>query len=462
MVSTPVRRGGRRWAPVVARNRTDVILVGLDAVVLVLIAVLANGDEGTRGRLIGIAGVVVTLVALDMAGLYRARLTLSALDDLPRLAGWSVITSGVLFTVARPGVHITRAAVYAGLVFLALFAVRLMYFAFARHRRRTSSKYRMPTAVLGGGLVAVELIESTRSRPELGLDIVLAVSDDPMPELSGAGVPIEGNIAEIRSKVKAHGISTLLVAFSSTPDSRLVAPLRECDELDCEIFIVPRLFEFVSLTGDMDRIHTIPLVRMRRDALRTWYWKVKRVFDVTVVSISLILLSPVLATVAAAVYLSDPSAPIIFRQQRIGRGGRLFDVLKFRSMRPVPEQASDHEWQPSAEDRIGTLGRFIRKTSLDELPQLWNVLRGDMSIVGPRPERPHFVEQFEHSIPAYRDRHRVEVGLTGWAAIHGLRGDTSITDRALYDNFYIENWSVWLDIKIIIRTLGAVLRGTGS
>ncbi len=131
-------------------------------------------------------------------------------------------------------------------------------------------------------------------------------------------------------------------------------------------------------------------------------------------------------------------------------------------MRPVASTTSDSEWQPSQRDRIGPVGRFIRKTSLDELPQLWNVFRGDMSIVGPRPERPHFVEQFESSVPSYRDRHRVPAGLTGWAAINGLRGDTSITDRAIYDNFYIENWSVWLDIKIIVRTVGTVLRGTGG
>jgi exopolysaccharide biosynthesis polyprenyl glycosylphosphotransferase len=462
MVSTPIRPGARRWTPVVVRNRTDVILVGLDAVVLTAIALLVNNDESTRGRVVGIVGVVITLLVLEMAGLYRARLTLSALDDLPRLAGWSIITSAALFAVSRPGVHIATATVYAVIVFAALFVVRVVYYAYARHRRRSSPTNRLRTAVLGGGVVAAELIASTRAHPELGLDIVLAVSDDPMPELSGTGITIEGGLVGIRDKVKAHKIHTLLVAFSSAPDSRLVTPLRECDELDCEIFIVPRLFEFVSLTRDMDRIHTIPLVRVRRDAIRTWYWKMKRVFDVTAVSLALLVFSPVLAVVALAVYMSDPGAPIIFRQARIGRGGELFDVLKFRSMRPVPEQASNSEWQPADADRIGRVGRIIRKTSLDELPQLWNVLRGDMSIVGPRPERPHFVQQFETSIPSYRDRHRVDVGLTGWAAVHGLRGDTSITDRAIYDNFYIENWSVWLDIKIIIRTMGAVIRGTGS
>ncbi|MCY1658658.1 sugar transferase [Dietzia sp. SL131] len=129
-------------------------------------------------------------------------------------------------------------------------------------------------------------------------------------------------------------------------------------------------------------------------------------------------------------------------------------------MRPVDAEASDTAWHP--EDRISPLGRFLRTTSIDELPQLWNVVRGDMSLVGPRPERPHFVEQFAQTVPSYGDRHRVTAGLTGWAAVNGLRGDTSITDRALYDNFYIQNWSIWLDIKVLLLTVRAVVARTGA
>lgn len=460
MASTPVstRAGGQ----VLSRKRIDPVLFFIDVVALLAISVAINVDDGAWALTVGAVNAVVTVGVLEMAGFYRPRLTLSALDDLPRLAGWSIITSGVLFAISRQWVSHGKVAVYAAFVFAALLAVRVFYYAYVRRRRRASQANRLRAGLVGGGIVAVEIIESTRERPELGLDIAMAVSDDPMPELSGTGVPIETGVTAIKDLVVRNDLDAVVVAFSSFPDSRLVAPLRECDELDCEIFIVPRLFEMTTLTADMDRIHTIPLIRMRRDALRTWVWKVKRIFDFVVVVTGLVILSPLFAAVALAVYLTDTDAPIIFRQKRIGRGGRLFDVLKFRSMRPVDESASDREWQPSEEERIGRVGRFIRKTSLDELPQLWNVLRGDMSLVGPRPERPHFVEQFENSIPSYRDRHRVDVGLTGWAAIHGLRGDTSIEDRAIYDNFYIENWSVWLDIKILIRTVGSVLRGSGG
>ncbi|HQV17759.1 MAG TPA: exopolysaccharide biosynthesis polyprenyl glycosylphosphotransferase [Gordonia sp. (in: high G+C Gram-positive bacteria)] len=442
----------------VLRSRIDWLLLGLDATTMLVISVLVHLDEGGYAEAVGIVGVALTLVSLEVAGLYRSRLTLSALDDLPRLAAWSIISSGTVLAVARPGESITRTAAYATLVFVALFVVRTAYYIFVRRRRRRSPAVRMRAMVVGDGLVSVELIKNTRALPELGLDVVVAVSDSPMSELVDTRVRVEGGA--ILDKAVEHDIDIVLVSFGSAPDSRLVGPLRACDELDCEIFIVPRLYEFVSLTPTMDRIHTIPLVRVRRDALRTWYWKLKRVFDVTVVSLALAVLAIPMALVALGVFLSDPSAPILFRQRRIGRDGQLFDMLKFRSMRPATETASDSQWQPT--DRIYPLGKLMRKTSIDELPQLWNVLRGDMSIVGPRPERPHFVEQFESSVPRYGDRHRVDVGLTGWAAVHGLRGDTSISDRAAYDNFYIENWSVWLDIKIIVRTVGAVLRGSGS
>jgi lipopolysaccharide/colanic/teichoic acid biosynthesis glycosyltransferase len=142
--------------------------------------------------------------------------------------------------------------------------------------------------------------------------------------------------------------------------------------------------------------------------------------------------------------------------------GRHFQVLKFRSLRPATEAEGATTWNIAHDDRLSRAGKFLRQTSLDELPQLYNILRGDMSLVGPRPERPHFVSQFRSAYPSYEARHRVPSGLTGWAQVHGLRGDTSIADRARFDNYYIENWSLWLDLKIVLRTVGSVLRGAGG
>lgn len=449
-----------RW--VLARNKLDWRLPLLDLVVLLICEIVFGAEDRGVPIRVAMCAAIVTAVVFGAVGMYRTRLTLSALDQLPRLIGWSLVVCVFVFWLFAPGLTLGDSVLVglanAGLLFL----VRVFYYASVRDLRRRNAAWRMRTLIIGGGVVGREIVDIARSRPELGIDPVVALSQDPLPAFEETGLPIYSDIENIQRIVTDQGIDAVIVAFSRTPDSEFVAPLRECDSLDCEVYIVPRLYEFTPLSSDMDRIHTIPLIRVRRDALRTWHWKAKRTFDIVVVSVGLVLASPLMAGTALAVYLSDPKAPIIFRQQRIGKDGRLFDLMKFRSMRPVPAELSNVDWHPTDSDRIGPVGRVIRKTSLDELPQLWNVFRGDMSLVGPRPERPHFVNEFQTTVRSYRDRHRVNVGLTGWAAINGLRGDTSIEDRALYDNFYIENWSIWLDIKVMLLTVGAVLRGTGS
>ena len=201
-------------------------------------------------------------------------------------------------------------------------------------------------------------------------------------------------------------------------------------------------------------------MRLRRATYRSPAWRVKRVVDILVSGLAILVIAPLLLLLAAAVRL-DGGPGILFRQERVGVDGRHFDVLKFRSMRPVDDTESATNWSIAQDDRVSRLGRFLRMTSLDELPQLFNILRGDMSLVGPRPERPYFVDQFRGLYPSYEARHRVPSGLTGWAQVHGLRGDTSIADRARFDNYYIENWSLWLDLKIMLRTVSSVLRGAG-
>jgi exopolysaccharide biosynthesis polyprenyl glycosylphosphotransferase len=211
----------------------------------------------------------------------------------------------------------------------------------------------------------------------------------------------------------------------------------------------------------MDLVWGLPLVRLRRAAFRTFSWKLKRLVDIACSAFGLLALAPVLVVIAVAVRL-EVGPGIIFRQERVGLDGRAFDVMKFRTLRPVDETESATLWNIARDDRIGRVGRLLRATSLDELPQLWNILRGDMTIVGPRPERPHFVATFATTFPRYTARHRVPSGLTGWAQVHGLRGDTSIDDRARFDNYYIENWSLWADVKIILRTASTVLRRAGG
>nr|WP_308407674.1 sugar transferase [Streptomyces sp. RKAG337] len=183
--------------------------------------------------------------------------------------------------------------------------------------------------------------------------------------------------------------------------------------------------------------------------------------DALLAFLALLPAAPILALSALAVRLSDGPG-VLFRQERVGLDGRPFVLLKFRTLRPSDERESATRWNVSHDRRMSAVGHFLRRTSLDELPQLWNVLRGDMSLVGPRPERPYFVRQFSQTYPGYQERHRMPVGITGLAQIHGLRGDTSIEDRARFDNHYIESWSLWQDIRILLRTATALFRFGGS
>ncbi|MBL8927050.1 MAG: exopolysaccharide biosynthesis polyprenyl glycosylphosphotransferase, partial [Pseudonocardia sp.] len=228
----------------------------------------------------------------------------------------------------------------------------------------------------------------------------------------------------------------------------------------CDLLVVPRLHHFAMQTGSGDHIGSIPVYRVRTPNLGGWAHVVKRAFDIVTAGLALLLCAPIIGVCALAVRL-EGGPGVIFRQPRVGRDGVVFQCMKLRSMRPANERDSATTWSVATDNRVGPVGRFLRRTSLDELPQLWNILRGDMTLVGPRPERPHFVDRFSAEYDRYAHRHRVQAGLTGLAQVSGLRGDTSIADRARFDNYYIEHWSLWLDIKIVIRTFSEVLFARG-
>jgi exopolysaccharide biosynthesis polyprenyl glycosylphosphotransferase len=221
--------------------------------------------------------------------------------------------------------------------------------------------------------------------------------------------------------------------------------------------VLPRFFElgFGAKDNDVDVVWGYPLLRIRRNAMRLSPRVAKRLFDVCVAGFMLVLCSPLYGVLALGVKISS-AGPVFFRQSRVGKRGKIVKVLKFRSMRVNGD--SDTQWDVTADERVTPIGKLMRKTSLDELPQLWNVMRGDMSLVGPRPERPFFVEQFQQEVPHYKDRHRVQSGLTGLAQVNGLRGNTSIDERAWFDNHYIDNWSMSDDLVILARTAGAVIK----
>jgi exopolysaccharide biosynthesis polyprenyl glycosylphosphotransferase len=256
----------------------------------------------------------------------------------------------------------------------------------------------------------------------------------------------------------------VVIAFSSEPDERLVDLVRRCEALGLEVSLVPRLFESLNHRATYEPLGGTPMIGLRSVHLKGWQFALKHAFDRLAAAVLILIFSPLMGAIALAVRLSSPG-PVVFRQRRVGRDGTVFDLYKFRSMRmPEPQADGFRPDQGSAPggvegtDRRTLIGRLLRRTSLDELPQFFNVLRGDMSLVGPRPERPEFVELFESDIRRYGDRHRVKSGVTGWAQVHGLRGQTSLADRVEWDNYYIEHWTLGLDLKILALTVLAVLR----
>ena len=400
---------------------------------------------------------VLATLLLTGGGRHVSRLHLSVLDELPTiitrlLTAVAAVSTVILYLHQKEQVLIflETACQAVGLVIVGRVATTRVL---AISRRGGIAQRH--TVLIGGGPLAAELARVLAEHREYGI-ILEGFVDDGDSCAAEAHLPRLGSLGDLDMVVATTGAEMLLVADGSFEERALMDAVRSTACRHTELLVVPRLHYFHTLTGMADHIGSIPIMRIRNPSLRGPARLIKRAFDIAVATTALIVLSPVLAIAALAVRL-EGGPGIIFRQVRVGRDGKHFEVLKFRSMRPANEQESQTQWSVAADNRVGPVGRFLRCTSIDELPQLWNILRGDMTVVGPRPERPHFVEQFSTQFDRYAHRHRVQVGLTGFAQVSGLRGDTSIADRARYDNFYIENWSLWLDLTIIFRTFREVL-----
>jgi exopolysaccharide biosynthesis polyprenyl glycosylphosphotransferase len=278
-------------------------------------------------------------------------------------------------------------------------------------------------------------------------------------------IPVIGTPESIDAAITATGAGAVLIAFSPVKDELLLRVVRVAHRHKARVWVVPRMFDAVGERAGVEHLGGLPLLALPNADPHGWQFKLKHFIDRVVAGLGLLAISPLLFLLIVLVRLSSPG-PIFFGQERIGRDGKVFRCLKFRSMRPPRESDADFTLTSSSApggvegvDRRTTIGKIMRSTSMDELPQLINVLKGEMSLVGPRPERPEFVEFFEIQIHRYGERHRVKAGMTGWAQVHGLRGQTSIADRVEWDNYYIENWSLALDLKILALTVKAVLAG---
>ncbi len=305
--------------------------------------------------------------------------------------------------------------------------------------------------IVGAGEVGRMVMQQIKRSPSLGYRVVGFVDDD-APTQTVQGVPVLGQVDDIPELTVTEKVDEVIVVMPEATHHEILKVVSKCDRSRVAIKVFPNVFQIMASEVSIGDLGGLPLLTVRDTALQGWRLTVKRSVDVIGSAVGLVFLSPIMMLLAVLIKL-ESEGPVFYTQERMGLDGKRFMMLKFRSMRADAEAYTGPVWASANDSRRTRMGAIIRRLSVDELPQLINVLIGDMSLVGPRPERPVFVEQFKETIPRYMDRHREKAGITGWAQVNGLRGDTSIIERTKYDLWYTENWSLALDFRILIRTI---------
>jgi lipopolysaccharide/colanic/teichoic acid biosynthesis glycosyltransferase len=381
--------------------------------------------------LAGYAAVV--LAGLNATGLHRLRICLRTGDQAGRIAAAAALPGLLMLPWAADPVQVLRLVVVTAVALIAARTAGSAALRAAHRRGRLTER----TVLAGTGPASAQLDRLLRGHPELGLRVTSYAA-----------------VADLAGLVGPQRISRVIVAGPADDEPGLAGALRACRQLGADVCVRPGLTELALAvpTGCLDEVCGVPLIPLRRAGRLSPGRLAKRTLDIVVALAGLAVTWPVLAVAAAAVRLRLPR-PVLFRQVRVVGGGKLAEIVKLRTLGQHGDP--DTAWRVP-DEQCGQLGRFLRITHIDELPQLVSVLRGDMSLVGPRPERPYFSRQFSQDIPGYAARQRMPAGMTGWAQVHRLNGDTSITDRARLDNAYIEYWSFWLDLVILARTVTSV------
>ncbi|MBW7882429.1 MAG: undecaprenyl-phosphate glucose phosphotransferase [Caldilineaceae bacterium] len=316
--------------------------------------------------------------------------------------------------------------------------------------------------LIGSGEIGRMLLQKMLFHPKLGYQVMGVIDGGGKGDrsLSPTEVPVLGTLVDVPWIIDRYGIDEVIIGLPESSHQDLVNIISLCEREKVGIRVFPDVFQFMASEVTIGDLGGLPLLTIRDVALQGWKLAVKRGMDILLSGIGLVLLSPFMLLTALLVKLDSPG-PVFYAQERMGLDARPFKIIKFRSMRRDAE-VDGPGWTTPDDPRKTKLGAFMRRFNIDELPQLINVFLGDMSLVGPRPERPVYVEQFRQIIPRYMDRHREKAGITGWAQVNGMRGDTSIVERTKYDLWYIENWSIALDIKIMIRTVLQTIFGTNQ
>ena len=414
---------------------------------------------------------VVVPLGFQLQGLYRLRRGRSRVDDFFGVFVGSIlaVVFGIVATLytqtyfAAPrskdtGAFEVSQAVWA--IFLVI-NVALAYSSRELVREILERRWRAGIGlkrilIAGSGELGRLVADKILEHRELGYQIIGFVDDKATGDHLGyRGLPLLGPVEEAPEIAAREAVDHLYVALPPEQHLRMLQLIESTSRECVDVKVVPDLLQVIALRARLEDLDGVPVININDVPLQGFNTIVKRAIDIAISSAALAILAVPLGILAALVRLTS-RGPVFYYQERMGLDGKSIIIVKFRSMFDDAEAGTGPVWARQNDPRVTPFGRFLRRSNLDELPQLWNVLRGDMSIVGPRPERPHFVEQFKHRIPQYMLRHKVKAGLTGWAQVHGWRGNTSIEKRIEYDLYYIENWSVRLDLKIMWLTL---LRG---
>jgi len=397
--------------------------------------------------------LVVWGIAFRTFDLYRPKRLGSHVSEWIDVAKASLLGALILVSIMT---FVFRGYEYSRLVILLFLAESIVTVSVARAALREVLRfarrhgYNLRYAiVVGGGEPAAEVLRVLNRRRDVGIFVLGLLSDKKeVPE----NVRWLGGIEDVRTVLDRQQVDIVFIALPHADASRLTAVLSGIGDDPIAIHLVPDVFSLVPARGWIEEFEMVPFIHLRESRLYGWNRVLKRGFDLLFGAVGLAIVAPVMLAIGVALKLTSPG-PVLYQQERMGVDGRRFKMLKFRTMRVNAEEETGPVWARPDDPRRTALGVFLRRTSLDELPQLFNVLRGEMSLVGPRPERPSFVEEFRRRVPGYMLRHKVKAGITGWAQINGWRGNTSIERRIECDLYYIERWSLGFDLKILLQTL---------
>ncbi len=463
------RRSILRFVNVVALVLTDLLTMYLAYRLAYLVryrAEIHTGAEIPLPTAYQDAVVIMTACVLGAFALYRLYIPRRGLSRIDLLYSVLLATSSGFLAGLAAITLVYRGLELPRLVLVAWWLTAILLIWIARATLDTGMRFFRArdldvarVLIVGAGESGQIIYDKIRHAPELGYRVIGFVDDGRLNGLAlPVSAPVLGTLADVVPLIRRHQISEIIIAAPRLEQREILELVANSARERVNVKLFPDIVQIMSTEVTTSDLTGLPMVQIRDVALRGWNLALKRAMDMLVSAAALVALAPLMMAIALLVKLTSRDGPVFFTQERVGLDGKPFQLIKFRSMKVDAEAQTGPIWAGPNDQRRTRLGAFIRRWSLDELPQLVNVLFGEMSLVGPRPERPHFVEQFSRVVPRYAERHNEKAGMTGWAQVNGLRGQTSIEERTKYDVFYVEHWSLAFDIKILLKTVAAVFR----